>query len=444
MQIMISWLRRFAFAAASLVLSAQLALAAAPAAPSAKDPASDLRSWYGLVLELIRHTATYTPPVAARALGYLGVTAWEATASGDSKLQSLAGQLNEFKPVPAREAGQTYDETLVMNAALETAVTALFWNTGPTGQHATKAMTKKLAADAAEGKPADVVERSNAYGKAVAEHILAWAETDGGAKVQNMGFPVAYQPKEGPSHWVPTSPVRLQQAPLLPEWGKVRPFAMKGDGCPVAPHPEFSEAKDSAFYKEAEEVYLTVRDITPEQKAIARFWSDDPMLTPTPPGHWVSIVLQIMDRDQMPVEKSAQALAATGMAVADGFIGCWRDKFIYDLVRPVTYIKKNIDPKWETILITPPFPEFPSGHSTESGAAAEALTAVFGDNFAFDDATHQRDGIKPRHFDSFWAAAEEAGISRLYGGIHYRAAIELGLEQGRCIGKNVAALKMVK
>ena len=217
-----------------------------------------------------------------------------------------------------------------------------------------------------------------------------------------------------------------------------------GKDCPVAPHPAFSEDKASAFYKEAEEVYLTVRDITPERVAIARFWSDDPMLTPTPPGHWISIVLQIMDRDALSVEKSAEALARTGIAVADGFIGCWRDKFVYDLVRPVTYIRKNIDPKWEPILITPPFPEFPSGHSTESGAAAEALTAVFGDNFAFDDATHKRDGIKPRHFASFREAAEEAGISRLYGGIHFRAAIELGLEQGRCIGQRAGALRMVQ
>ena len=440
----LAWgLRCLVLATAAVLLSLQLAASQAVQPPSAKDPASALRSWYGLAIELVRHTATYSPPVASRALAYLGVTAWEATASGNPKLKSLAGQLTELPPMPVRESGAVYDETLVLNAALESAVRSHFWNTGPTGQHATTAMSRRLAQDATAGKPADVVERSNAYGKALAEHILEWSKSDGGALIDNMGFPKEYSLNPAPGRWVPTSPIRMQQAPLLPAWGSNRPFALKdGKDCPVSPHPAFSEEKGSGFYNEAEEVYLAVRDTTPERTAIARFWSDDPMLTPTPPGHWISIVLQIMDRDELPVEKSATAMPVFTRASADGFIGCWRDKYIYDLIRPVTYIKKNIDPKWEPILITPPFPEFPSGHSTESGAAAEALTAIFGDSFAFDDATHARDGIKPRHFASFWAAAEEAGMSRLYGGIHFRAAIELGLDQGRCIGKRAGALEM--
>ena len=131
-----------------------------------------------------------------------------------------------------------------------------------------------------------------------------------------------------------------------------------------------------------------------------------------------------------------------GVTVADAFIGCWNAKFVYDLVRPITYIRKVIDPKWDALLITPPFPEYPSGHSTQSGAAATVLTAMFGENFAFSDATHARDGMAPRDFPSFWAAAEEAGISRLYGGIHFRAAIEHGLDQGRCTGAHAVALRV--
>jgi membrane-associated phospholipid phosphatase len=127
--------------------------------------------------------------------------------------------------------------------------------------------------------------------------------------------------------------------------------------------------------------------------------------------------------------------------VADGFVGCWSAKYKYDLLRPVTYIRRVIDPKWETLLITPPFPEYPSGHSAQSGAAAAVLTNFFGENFAFEDATHGRDGLAKRSFPGFWAAAEEAGISRLYGGIHFRAAIERGLEQGRCVGVYVNALR---
>ena len=154
---------------------------------------------------------------------------------------------------------------------------------------------------------------------------------------------------------------------------------------------------------------------------------------------WIAI--NLLEVEKASAARMADVLARLGIAVADGFIGCWATKFEYDLLRPVTYIKKLIDPKWESLLITPPFPEYPSGHSTQSGAAAAVMTQLFGDNFAFTDSTHARDGIKPRSFPNFWAAAEEAAVSRLYGGIHFRAAIERGLEQGRCIGGHVNALR---
>ena len=416
---------------------------AASLRPSAKDPADALHSWYSLTIELIRHTATYTPPVASRALAYLGVTAWEANASGNPQLKSLAGQLNGFQPLPQREADKVYDETIVLHAALEQSVKDFFWNTGPTGQRAYAAFAKALTADAEKDKPADVVERSTKYGQLIAATIFEWSKSDGGAVIENMGFPLEYAVSKEPGRWVPTNTNQQQQFPLLPGWGKNRPFALpEGATCPLASPAPYSEDKTSAFFKEMQEVYDVTAKLTDEQKTIARFWSDDPMLTPTPPGHWISIILQIMERDQLPVDKAAEALARTGIAVADGFIGCWREKFVHDYVRPVTVIKKLIDKNWQPLLITPPFPEYPSGHSSESGAAAEALTAVFGDNFAFDDATHERDGIKPRHFTSFWNAAEEAGISRMYGGIHFRAAIEKGLEQGKCIGTHAAKLEM--
>jgi membrane-associated phospholipid phosphatase len=151
--------------------------------------------------------------------------------------------------------------------------------------------------------------------------------------------------------------------------------------------------------------------------------------------------LQILERDDVGIEKSVEVLARLGVALADAFIGCWQTKYEFDLLRPVTYIRRTIDKSWESAIITPPFPEYPSGHSTQSAAAAVVLTDLFGENFAFEDATHAKDGLEPRHYASFWAAAEEAGISRLYGGIHFRAAIERGLEQGRCIGAHAVALR---
>ena len=149
----------------------------------------------------------------------------------------------------------------------------------------------------------------------------------------------------------------------------------------------------------------------------------------------------MLQREQADLDRSVDTLARLGITLADAFIGCWDAKYKYDLVRPVTYIRRLIDKKWETLLITPPFPEYPSGHSTQSGAAAVVLASLFGETYAFEDHAHEADGLIPRKYASFWAAAEEAGISRLYGGIHFRAAIERGLEQGKCIGAYVVALK---
>jgi hypothetical protein len=406
------------------------------------DPAAVLTTWYGLVLELVRHTPTYSPPVASRAFAYLGVTAFEATATGDDGLVSLGGQLQGLPPPPGRKSGAAYDEAVIMQAALSAAVRAHFSNTGPTGQRAVGMIEDQLSEAVTEGLPVDVVERSVAHGRAVAAHVLAWSQGDGGAVVENLGFPDRWAVSKQPGHWVPTTTVALQQAPLLPAWGSNRTFAMpEAKSCDLPPPPAYSEEPGSTFYAEADEVYRTVRDITQEQRAIARFWSDDPMLSPTPPGHWLSIALRILDEQQAPADVRADLLARLGIAVADSFIGCWYTKFEFDLVRPVTYIRAVFDPKWEPILITPPFPEYPSGHSTQSGAAAAVLEAAFGADFAFVDATHEADGLPPRAYPNFAAAAEEAAMSRLYGGIHFRAAIERGLAQGRCIGAYAAALR---
>lgn len=398
-------------------------------------------TWHKLILELVRHTATYVPPVAARAFAYIGITAHEALASGNSALRSLAGQLTDLPPPPVRPAGE-YDEPCVIHAALQAAVAELFLNTGPTGQRAMEAMGRKMGETASAGIDGGIVERSVAHGKAIAEHILAWSRVDGGGVIENMGFPMEYTPGTRPQDWVPTNLIRLQQAPLLPGWAKCRPFAIpSADADDPGPHPDYDEAPGSAFHNAALEVLETSRSLTDEHKLIARFWSDDPMLTFTPAGHWISIVLQIAERDALPVEVISSTLAKLGVAQADAFISCWATKFRYNLLRPVTFIRRHIDPAWEPLLITPPFPEYTSGHSTQSGAASTVLTAVFGENFAFDDETHVDEGLPVRSFSSFGAAAEEAAISRLYGGIHFRFGNEKGLEQGRAVGAHAAALR---
>ncbi len=424
-----------------IVAAAWLAAGQAQAGPARPGPQDVVRGWYKMVLELVRHTPTYSPPVASRSFAYIGVTAYEAAAGGTG-LQSLAGQLNGLTALPQREAGGAYDEAVVVNAAIAATVQGLFANTGPTGQRALAAMARKTGGDVTLGLADDVVARSQARGNAIAAHILEWSKDDGGQAVENMGFPMEFKLTPGPAHWVPTSLVAQQQTPLLPDWGSNRTFAMPdGAACGLPPPPSYSEEPNSAFYNEAVDVFDAVNGLTAEQREIARFWSDDPMLSPTPPGHWLSIALEVLEREEADAELTVDTMARLGVALADAFIGCWDAKFKYDLVRPITYIRRLIDPKWDAILITPPFPEYPSGHSTQSGAAAAVLAGIFGENFAFEDSTHVRDGLPPRKFASFWAAAEEAGISRLYGGIHFRSAIDLGLEQGKCVGAYASALR---
>jgi membrane-associated phospholipid phosphatase len=197
------------------------------------------------------------------------------------------------------------------------------------------------------------------------------------------------------------------------------------------------------------EVYDTVRQLTPEQRTIALFWADDPGRTSTPPGHSIALTTQVLREQNASLALAAEAYAKVGIAVADAFIGCWQTKYKYSVVRPITYIQQVIDPTWNNPdltdpVTTPPFPEYTSGHSVQSAATAVVLGALFGNDYAVTDHTQDHRGFLPRAFDSFETLAQEAAISRLYGGIHYRAAIEAGLIQGHCIGKSVLALRFRK
>ena len=437
------------FAAALLALSAQaIPQSASPLLEQAQlnsSAATVTLAWYDLTLDLVRHTATYSPPVASRTFGYMGVTLFEIAAARGTKLRSLKGQLNGFGGVPQPAVGLVYDDGVIAHAALANTVAQLFSNTGPTGLRALGSVTARLEATVSKSLPADVVQRSLEYGQSVSAAVLRWAATDGGAKIDNIGFPLTYPKASSPAAWVPTAALGMQQTPLLPKWGDNRPFAMSsGSSCALSAPPAYSTEKDSAFYKEALEVYDVSKALTLEQREITAFWDDSAMLSLTPPGHWVGILTQIFTDSSASFERMAEGYARLGMAVADAFIGCWNAKFEFNLLRPVTYIQRVIDPKWTASLITPPFPEYPSGHSTQSGAAATVLTAFLGENYAFTDRTHEEDGLEARGYKSFWDAANEAGISRLYGGIHFRSAIDRGLEQGRCVGAKVNALQLYR
>ena len=367
--------------------------------------------------------------------GYAGVTLYEATAPGAREYRSLVGALPGFAELP-RPRGRQHGPTAA-NAALATILRALF------GAEADQAAIDTLESSIAERCGREVsrgtLRRSAEYGEAVAQAIFELSRDDGGHEGQKRNFPPGYRPPLGPSLWVPTPP-GFQRA-LQPTWGDNRCFAITdGAACPPGDPTPYSEDPASAFYREAIEVYDTVNNLTAEQEAIARFWSDDPGETATPPGHSVSVATQVLRAEDASLMTAAETYAKVGIAVCDAFIACWNAKYRYNLLRPVTYLRRHVEPEWLPLLNTPPFPEYPSGHSVQSGAAFEVLTDLFGDTYSFEDHTHDDRGLPSRQFASFAAAAEEAAISRLYGGIHYRPAIELGVAQGRCVGEAVNAL----
>src|SRR5262249_57207342 len=181
--------------------------------------------------------------------------------------------------------------------------------------------------------------------------------------------------------------------------------------------------------------------LTDEQKTIAQFWGDSPGATGTPPGHWIAIVGQIARNDQLSLARAAEAYVRVGIAVHDAFIQCWYTKFVTNLQRPVTFIDENIAGGWLPLLTTPNFPTYTSGHSTQSAAAAEVLTDMFGlKEFTDTIRTDHNLGSPsdPRTFASFDDAAIEAAKSRLYGGIHFNFDNNDGFQCGRCIGRTIA------
>jgi hypothetical protein len=394
-------------------------------------------AWVGHALDLARTTRGVSPPVAARAFGYAGVALYEAVVPGMPEHRCAAGLLTGLAPAPP--AGEPpYHWPTVAATALAGVLRALF----PAAPAATRVAGTVLEATQLGrfqlAVPSEVFVRSVERGAGVAEHVLAWSATDGSQEAATR--PTPFRPPVGPGLWVPTPPGFLPA--LLPYWGETRRFlsGLPG-GCAGAPPVPFSVSARSDFRGEALRVYEATRRLTDEQRAVALFWSDDPGVTVTPPGHSLSILGQVLAQRGATLDVAAEAFLKVGVAVADAFTACWQTKYRLNLLRPVTYIQREVDPDWMPVLVTPPFPEHTSGHSVQSGAAAEVLTALFG-KVAFTDRTHERRGLPPRHFSSFWQAAREAAISRLYGGIHFVGAIVAGLDQGRCIGQAVNALRL--
>jgi hypothetical protein len=402
--------------------------AAAAPEPTGRDTAV---AFFDGLVDLVRAEGA-APMVAARIYGYSSVAFFEALVPWNPGLRSLAGQLNGLGPVAQPGRSLAYDPpTAALGAAAGVARGLLSEASRP----ALDALEKRLADERyyRPGMTAAAIDRSLEHGRSLARDVLVWASTDGFGRLSNC----PYTAPTGRGLWERTPPAFA--APLQPCWGALRPMVLaEGASCQVAPPPEYSEAPGSAFHQETREVYDVSRSLTDEQRAIALFWADNPRESGTPAGHWVRIVGLVAAQRGLDIAGTAEAYARTGIAVNDAFIACWYTKYRYNLVRPITVIRRLFDPAWTPLVGTPPFPEYTSGHSTQSAASARILSDQLG-VVGFSDATHAARGLAVRSFPSFEAAAREAAVSRLYGGIHYRAAIEVGLEQGRCVSEQVIA-----
>lgn len=389
------------------------------------------------VTDVIVHDI-FSPPVASRIYAYMSVAGYEAAIHENPHFISLAGQLKGLEAVPKPEPGQEYSYPLASVEAMLAVGKALVFSEDKMDAFYAEIMEEFRDA----GVPDEVFERSTAYGRQVAGHILAWAGKDN--YKQSRSFP-KYSIEDDPSTWKPTPPAYMDA--VEPHWSKIRTFAIDSGGQfkPSGPTP-FSVEKESPFFKEAYEVYTIGKNLTEEQKEIASFWDCNPFVMNvkghvmfatkkiSPGGHWMNITHVACKKVNADFVQSLEAYARVSIALMDGFISCWDEKYRSRLIRPETYINEHIDEDWIPLLQTPPFPEYTSGHSVISAASAVTLTDLFGENFAFLDSTEVEFGLPARSFDSFLEASEEAAISRLYGGIHYRPAIEHGVVEGRALG----------
>lgn len=376
---------------------------------------------------------TVDAPGASRVYAYAGVTLYEALAPGIPGDVSLSTQLKGMSATPLPDAQAVYDWASVANAAMQTMADSLF--STDDSHKASAVLRAKQAASRQAVVSEAVVKRSLDYGDSLGKALAAWAAQDGAtearAKAKTYKLPTGSQ-----WDYVSTTPGTV---PVGPYWGTLRPFGLeKSDVCNVPLNVELSADPNSTMYKQAMEVKTVGDHLTDEQKAIANWWIDTPGQTGAPSGHWIEVSNQLVGVLHLKLDGAAEMYAMVGMVLGDAFISCWQTKYANPYLRPVTYIKRYINPDWSPFIITPPFPTYDSGHSAASAAAAEVLTNMFG-AVAFTDTTHVKDGLAARSFTSFWAAANEAAISRLYGGIHFRVDIENGLLQGRCVAQHLIA-----
>jgi len=425
-----------------------------------------------------------SPPVASRLMGYVSTALYSGMAAGTPSMTPLGREVNGFPALPAPGRPRDVDPTLTAVAAERVVIDSLLREALPTTRAALARLADSLAqARVTAGMSANVRSASEDLGERIGTAIVAWSRADGFDSTRTLP---PYKAPVGPSYWVSDAPGHIYASQNMsgasefvaldnpanvmragsvsdrglivnrpkrpgvktlpavnmaglsePYWAAIRPFVLRDwRECPVPEPPPFATDTGSVVFKDAELVRTTRAGLTPEQRAIALYWADNAGESGTPVGHWLSIASQMVSERKLSAEDAARLMVLTSLAQADAFIATWGYKYQYNLIRPRTYIRRVADSTWEPLIPTPPFPEYPSGHSTVSAAAATVLAAELGD-IAFDDSTGVTIGNPVRRFDSFTAAAREAGLSRIYGGIHFSYGNLGGRALGACVGTKV-------
>lgn len=409
--------------------------------PAERYDAKFLVKYLDFICKTARVTEGFFPPQVARAYGYIGVANYEAVIHGIDPSKSLVHQLNGLSNynVPVPERNLQYNWAIASNAATARMTRYMFEKRISAARRNTLDSLENVThqALAANENPL-VASRSQKFGMDVADVIFEYSKVDGGHESYLNPFQLPFSLPDFEHVWVPTGAI---MHPLSPRWGQNRPFMTVNIALtqPVA-HTLFSKETTTEFYREAMIVYNQVRNNTAEEVEIAKYWADDPFATCTPAGHTFNILMQILDEENCTLAKSSVGFAKMAIAENDAFISCWKGKYDYNLLRPVTYIKRYIDPSFNTVIGTPPFPAYTSGHSSEIGAAERILTSLFTNgsgDYQFTDYSQLQYGFNARNFRNFSQMAEECANSRLYGGIHYPMDNSKGLQTGRAIGDNV-------
>lgn len=385
----------------------------------------------------------FPPVIASRNYAYANIAAYEVIAAGDpTHYRSLAGQIKHLPKAPQPEKGKEIDFQFASLLSFCFVGNAVTFPEGSMSVYVDE--LKQKAKDA--GMPSDVFKNSVAYSDSVAKHIMKWSKKDHYAQTRSASKYTVVR-KDG--RWIPTPPMYAQA--LEPHWGEIRTMVLDSASQIPAPEPAPYNMtdKNSQFYKSVVEVEKLGDNLTEDQKHMADFWDDNAFKLNVighasfatkkfgPAGHWMNIAGVGSKIKKADFGTTVAAYTSASIALFDAFINCWYVKYKSNSVRPETVITKLLNPDWRPRIQTPPFPEYISGHAVISAAAAETLTKSFGDDVAYTDSSETEFGIPARSFKSFRAASQEAAMSRVYGGIHYKVACATGSISGRKIGELV-------